>query len=416
MGKVIIHTRNTPTINLETFFLAFALFGYIICYIDPFSSDKLSQIINVLIRSSTFLLSIYFIIKNFNRVKERKNIIFFFISFYLLYLIKSEYTFYNYDFLPGVLEKLKKSFHYYMLVMPLPVVALLSFDYNKVNFSIFYKYVFWFLFVVLSLNFLYQILASRMVNAGRSGIFRSYYILTGHYGLSLVIMVIYSYLFLEVKKAQQIAGLFLGLFPIYVSAARSPVLALFCVFFVFLILKKNKKYWKVFFVSTFLFFILLLIAYLTGTDILFFKRLNAAVFEGNASGRSYYLNKGLAEIVNHPLIGGRTFFEDGSYPHNIFLDILMSTGIIGGFLFGAYYIHVIRNFFKIITNISQYKEAGILVFFFLQYFILAQTSGNAYSSFDFWYFSASLITLGYLNYNNEKIKSNDSRGNTTGDH
>lgn len=418
MVKAIIHTKNVPIINLETFFLAFVLFGYILCYVDPFSSDKLSHIINVLIRSSVFLLSLYFIVKNFEIVKARKNVIIFFVTFYIFYLIKSEYTFRNYDFLPGVLQKLKKSFYYYILILPIPVVALLSFNYNKVNFSIFYKYVFRFLYVILILNFLYQIFVIKIIDGGGSGIFRSYYILTGHYGLSLVIMVIYSFLFLEVKKTNQILGLFLGLFPIYVSAARSPLLALFCIFCVFLIIRKDKNYWKAFSIFVCLFFILLFILYLSGlgTEVVFFKRINAAVFEGNGSGRSYYLNKAIMEIFTHPIIGGRTFFEDGSYAHNIFLDVLMSTGIIGGVLFAAHYRYIIRSFIKTIKYIPQYKEAGILVFFFLQYFILAQTSGNIYSSFDFWYFSAALVGLGYINYNNEKIKSNDSRGNATGDH
>jgi O-antigen ligase len=116
------------------------------------------------------------------------------------------------------------------------------------------------------------------------------------------------------------------------------------------------------------------------------------------------------------LFGGRVVFEDGMYPHNLFVDILMSTGLVGMILFIIYFKFVVQSFIKVLKNIKKYKESGILAFFFLQYFILVQTSGNIYSSFEFWYFGAVIIGLGYINLTNEEIKSNDSRGNTTGDH
>lgn len=90
----------------------------------------------------------------------------------------------------------------------------------------------------------------------------------------------------------------------------------------------------------------------------------------------------------------------------------MSTGLLGMVLFIIYFKFVIRSFFKVLKNIYQYKESGILIFFFLQYLILAQTSGSLYLSFELWYFGAAVIGLGYINFTNEEIKSNNRRGNT----
>ncbi|WP_223606114.1 O-antigen ligase [Chryseobacterium sp. OSA05B] len=298
----------------------------------------------------------------------------------------------------------------------MPVVALLSFNYEKVNFKLFYKIIFWFLFIILGVNFLHSTLFVKLKNGG--GIFRSYYILTGHYGLSLVLIGLYNFLFLKNKNYVYLLGILLGLFPMFMSAARSPILAFAIILLLFIILKKSRRYWMYFCLSVLISIIGLLIVYKSGfkNDILFFKRLNEAVFEGKASGRSHFLNKGIEEFTNNPWWGGRILFEDGMYAHNLFVDILMSTGLIGLFLFIGYYKFVTKGFVKILKNIDKYKESGIIAFFFMQYFVLTQTSGSLYSSFELWYFSAVIIGLSYINFKNEKIKSNDSRGNATGNY
>ncbi|WP_170828470.1 O-antigen ligase family protein [Chryseobacterium soldanellicola] len=296
----------------------------------------------------------------------------------------------------------------------MPVIALLSLDYQKVDFKQFCKIVLWFFLIILTINVLFI----KKLGGNRSGIFRSYYILTGHYGLSSVLVGLFSYLFLKKKQKIYLLAIILGAIPMFFSAARSPVLALFVVFLVFLILKNEKKYWAYSLITVILSIILLFVIYKSGLgdNIVFFKRINEAIFERDASGRSYYLNKGIDIFINNPWLGGRVLFEDGMYPHNLFVDVLMSTGLVGMILFIIYFKFVAQSFIKVLKNNKKYKEGGILAFFFLQYFILAQTSGNIYSSFEFWYFGAAVIGLGYINLTNEEIKSSDSRGYTAGDH
>ncbi|MBB4806177.1 O-antigen ligase [Chryseobacterium defluvii] len=412
------HIKTLAPASPETFFLVLALFGYIISYFDPFSSERLSHTMNILIRGTVFFSALYFLVKNIDLVKKRKWMIITFLLFYGLYLLKAEYTFRNYTFLPDTLEKLKKTFYYYSLVIiPVPVISMISLDYGKVNFELFYKYVFWFLTIILGLNFLYSMFFMEFLKSG-GGAFRAYYILVGHYGLSLVVMCVYSFFILKKWNISHGIALFLGLFPICISAARSPLLAFLAIALLLIILKNNRKYWIAFCLLVIMTVLLLFIAYTygIGQDMIFLKRINAALFEGNASGRSYFFDKGLDEFFANPVLGGRILFESGMYSHNMFIDILMATGLVGMLLFIAYFQFVIRSFVKIARNIYKYKEAGILTLFFLQYFVLVQTSGNIYLSFEFWYFSGALIGLGYIKYNNEKIKSNDSRGNTAGDH
>ncbi|ANF51554.1 hypothetical protein A0O34_14035 [Chryseobacterium glaciei] len=399
----------------ETYFLFITLFGYILAYIDPFELEVLPHFTNLLLRGGIFISSIYFIAKNFEIVKERKYVIIYFLLFYIFYIIKVIYSFQNFYFIPKTFQGFKESFYYFgLIVIPLPVLALLSLNYQKVDFKKFYRIVFYFFLIILGINLLFI----GKPNGNRSGIFRSYYILTGHYGLSLVFISLFSYLFLNKNKKIYLLGIVLGCVPMFVSAARSPVLTFFLILLVFFILINKRKYWFYLSIGVILSIFSLFVIYINGLgdDIVFFKRINAAIFQQNGSGRSYYLNKGIDIFINNPWFGGRVLFEDGTYPHNLFVDVLMSTGVLGMILFIIYFKFVIQNFIKILKNIYKYKERGILAFFFFQYFILIQTSGNIYSSFEFWYFGAAIIGLGYINLTNEEIKSSNSCGNTTGNY
>jgi len=401
--------------NQETYFLFITLFGYILSDINPFELKKLSLAANLLLRGFVFILSICFIIKNFEIIKKRKIVIASFLLFFSFYIMKVNYTLQNFPFNNNVLPALRNVLYYFVLIIvPLPVVAILSLDYKKIDFKRFYRTVFSFLFVILTINFLFI----GKENGNRNGIFNAYYIITGYYGLSLVVMSLFSYLFLKEKSKIYLIGLILGFIPMFISAARSPVLAFFLIILLFILLKNKRKYWIYSGIAAVLFAVSFFIIYKSGIgdNIIFFKRINAAIFERNASGRSYYLNKGIDIFINNPLIGGRILFEDGMYPHNLFVDILMSTGVLGMIVFIIYFKFVVKSFIKVLKNIYKYKESGILAFFFFQYFILTQTSGNTYSSFEFWYFGAAIIGLGYINLTNEEIKSNDSRGYATGDH
>lgn len=401
--------------NQETYFLFITLFGYILSDINPFELKKLSLAANLLLRGFVFILSIYFIIKNFEIIKKRKIVILSFLFFFSFYLIKLNYTLHNFTFNSNVFQSLKYSFYYFgLIIILLPVVALLGLDYEKIDFKKFYKIIFSFLLIILAINFLFI----GKENGNRNGIFNAYYIVTGYYGLTLIIISLFGYLFLEKKNKIYLLGIILGCVPMFVSAARSPVLALFLILLIFIILRNSKKYWFYLCMTCILSITTLFIIYKSGIgeNIVFFKRINAAIFERNASGRSYYLNKGIDIFNNNPLLGGRALFEDGMYSHNLFVDILMSTGMLGMILFIIYFKFVVQSFIKVLKNIYKYKEGGILAFFFFQYFILSQTSGNIYSSFEFWYFGAAIIGLGYINLTNEEIKSNDRRGYATGDH
>ncbi len=53
---------------------------------------------------------------------------------------------------------------------------------------------------------------------------------------------------------------------------------------------------------------------------------------GDASGRQQLWSMAYEEFKHHPFFGGRVEVS-GIYPHNVFLELLMATGIFGFLLF-----------------------------------------------------------------------------------
>ncbi len=122
-------------------------------------------------------------------------------------------------------------------------------------------------------------------------------------------------------------------------------------------------------------------------DFEFIRRMYDAIFEGNGYGRVYYLTKGWDVFKNNIPFGGRILFEDGLYPHNIFIEVLMSMGVVGLVLFFLYFKDVWKFKLKYVTNNIYYLP---FILFFIQYFVLVLTSYNIFANLEFWTFQQYL--------------------------
>jgi len=257
---------------------------------------------------------------------------------------------------------------------------------------------------MLTVDLLFTIFYFRQFNK-TNGIFSVYYISSGHIGSSLVILSSYLLWFkytsvTMINKQILLIGILLGLFAIYISGARSPVLALVVVGFYFILLKKRLKFF--YFFLLFLFFSVILLYILKQvlhSESAFVVRNYSWIFEGNTSNREPYFSRAIEIFKNNILVGGRVLYEDGMYPHNIFLELLMSGGVVLFLLFGLIFFPVIKNR-KIFLKMNQSNLYIIPLFsLWLQYFILVQTSYNIHSNPEFWYFSSIIIGISLKNYN-----------------
>lgn len=398
----------------EIIFLLFLLVGYVLVSSLPNLFGFGSRLFSVPYRALVFIFSLYIIFENRFLLKFKWKILILFSFFWFFYFIKA-YSSFEFDYyLPEFLKQENEIYVRIFVLNFFPCVALLSIDYYKINLKLFCNYCFVILFIALVINLLYTTCYLNYYDK-TSGVFAVYYISSGHFGASLVILSSYLLLFKKEQKEFDfkllIIGLILGLFAVFVSAARSPILAIILVGFYFILLKKKTKYLYFFFVILISFFSLIyVLKHFFLFESAFIDRNYVGIFEGNTSGRGFFVSKSIIIIKNNLFVGGRVLFEDGMYPHNIFLELLMSGGVLllTGFILIFY--PLIREI-KFFLKFSNSKFYILLIFaFWLQYFILVQTSYNIHSNVEFWYFSSVIIGIS-INIYNEKIKSNDGSRN-----
>ena len=402
----------------EILFILFLLGGYVIFSMLPNLFSIYSHFFSIPYRFIVFVFSIFILIKNRFRIKIVLKTIIILSTFWIFYFLKSYYSFNNDYYLD---DFLKYENHIYLRIFVInfvPCLALLVINYQKINFKPLTILLFWIFYIALGINFFYTIFCLNYYNK-ISGLFSVYYISSGHYGASLVVLSLYL-LFFKSKNAlvsnlYLILALIFGLFAVFISAARSPLLAIFVLLFYFVLLKQKLKY---------LFWLLILVIFSISIlyvskqvfqfESAFVERNYVALFQGNSSGRETLFSKAYPIIKNNFLIGGRVLYQDGMYPHNIFLELLMSGGILLLTIFGLFFyplIKKIRYFFRF----SNSKFYLLPIFaLWLQYFIFAQTSNSLYSNPEFWYFSCVVIAISITIYN-EEIKSNDGSRNPSRD-
>ena len=403
-------------INIEVWFLLLVVTGYTVfsAFAIPLNIEN-SRIFAVPYRVIVFFFSIYIIIKNFSFKKFRNIAMISMIFFWLIYSIKSYLSFtrdsYEVLFQQSFIEIYIRIF----VIAFIPSIALLFINYRKVDMFMVSKGLFYTLLVMLTLNVIYAAVMPYHIQI--LYVFSIYYISYGHLGTSLVLI---SLFFLRFKPKELpfylvLCGFLLGITTIIIAGARSPFLALMIVIPYLLIIKKDYKLFVVF-------IILLLLSvgsiYILGKNVnfemMFVDRTYLWLFEGDNSLRTPLFERSLDIFKANPIFGGRTHYENGMYPHNIFLELLMATGIVGFIIYILKFIPVIKNF-KLFSYriINSYHILFFALFF--QYFVLCSTSFTLYSVPEFLYFSSIIIGISLNNFNEEN-ESNDGSRNPSGDH
>lgn len=399
--------------KIEFFFVFFLTFGYIFVYALAMPLGTLNKYFSVPFRMLMLLVSGYIIYRNFDNIKKRKLTVIFTALFWMFYLFKTIYSFNNDAYLPKAMKNEYEIYIRILFLNMLPYIAILSINFSKEIVVKLNELIFNFLLIMLGISCLYTIFVWNIYHQS-SGVFFSYYISVGHYGLSLLIISVFFYFQSPKKLLKPILGILLGIFTIVTSSARSPMLAAFIILIVLLLMYANTlKYWILLLSFALLFVIgIYYVKQTSFSEFGFFKRMYDAIFEGNAYGRSYYLSKGWHVFKDNVFVGGRVLFEDGMYPHNIFVEVLMSMGLVGIILFFFYFKDLSKFKIDFLKSKIYYLP---FVLFFIQYFVLVLTSYAIFANMEFWSFSAVFVSIILFCYD-EKIKSNDSRGYTTGNH
>jgi len=94
------------------------------------------------------------------------------------------------------------------------------------------------------------------------------------------------------------------------------------------------------------------------------------------------------DFVDHPLTGRAFDGQYGMYPHNLLLESLMATGIVGGGSFLWILLIGIKAAWKLIHHSPEHAWLGFL---FFQMLVYAMFSGALWGHFSFWYMLAAVL-------------------------
>lgn len=132
----------------------------------------------------------------------------------------------------------------------------------------------------------------------------------------------------------------------------------------------------------------------TGSSI--FLRTAEAINSGDSSGREVLWAQAYEEFLMNPILGGRIEVS-GIYPHNVILELLMSTGIVGFLIFMYLFIKSLNNGIKYsLINKSYLIPLVILINGFVQHLFTSSL----------WSAILIFMPMGILLSNQNKIELN----------
>jgi O-antigen ligase len=288
-----------------------------------------------------------FISKNLKNLYRNKNTLILLLIFWGIYFFKVMIHFNtNADMSLEWYEYIFYSFSYCVL----PFITFILSDFKKFKNVILNSLIFSGFSLGVTSLFLYK----HLIIMGISRLNQAQYI-TGEqtlnplalaYGGTLVIsLILFKFFF---KKNSLFEKIYLSLtfilsfIMLFLGSSRGSLVVLIISLLVLLYFQKTKV--KLFLVPV-IFMTIPLIQYgadLVGSNI--FERVdNTITFGSKLSFRNEVYNLAFNEFIENPFIGGR-IEVNGTYPHNIFLEILMSMGILGFILF---LVLLIKSFSKV---------------------------------------------------------------------
>jgi hypothetical protein len=304
---------------------------------------------------------------------------------------------------PIILFPFKNSSEYFQFtfgVTLIPAFALfLVIQTYKINLSWILKWLYNMLFLILILSLIYR--SGSDVEGRNAGDMDVGILLFGQYGATLSIL---SFFLIVIKKKNvftylyYISGFFVGLSGIFVSASKSPFLALIVIIIIFFV------FWYRSFKSALVLGIVCIFLGFYFIDIItffseyfksnFVNRLLYAINTGNDEARANLAVTAFNEFLNNPLLGNAMLIQqkglEGSYPHNLIIESLMATGVLGAIIFLSWIFKCLVSSVIILKRNLEIAWIGLV---FLQYLIFGMFSKNLYANDSFWLFSVFLITI-----------------------
>ncbi len=203
------------------------------------------------------------------------------------------------------------------------------------------------------------------------------------------------------KKIINILIIIVALVPFLLGASRGSIFSLLFPFIFFLLFKKGKSLSRsVIIAFSFLVFssLAFLIAQNFGSSA--FTRVFSIASDidsgSDSAARLDIWYTSILQFLNNPFFGDYVLNRKWNfYPHNLFVEVIMSTGIIG---FIPFCVLIFQAFTKTIRIIKYKSEESWVTIIFLQGFIMSSFSGSVTDNIIFWAGMGLVFSVNILNF------------------
>jgi hypothetical protein len=225
-------------------------------------------------------------------------------------------------------------------------------------------------------------------------------ITVGMYGELLALSSLVTLIFIDSppvnKKILLCICFILGTLTMLLGASRGPIVSflLICIYLSFIFILRQKSALNLTFSFAIVFLIIVgLILYVSGlseSDFFILERLNSFAENGDEV-RVALFNGAWSQFLRSPIIGDRIVERVYKfYPHNLLIEVLMATGLIGFSLFFSAIITPLLNLKKLI-NVRNHKFLFYIIF--IVFFMISSTSGSLVFSSDFFVYLSFILSL-----------------------
>lgn len=372
--------------------------------------DSLVRSVTLPYRAVMLFVAILIVLLNFKSVKSPYPLSFVaFLLFWILLIVRISYDSTRQDIDVG------NTFMtwVYIFGICIPTVFSLMVSIKVIDF----EKAFWWILIMTGVTFAFIILKNNALfglDAGISGRHQGNAAVStisfGHFGATALILSVYALYYKNttfLSKLALLAIILIGLFFVLRAGSRGPLLALVVVFIFLYFARFRRLFESLVAVSIALFILSLstnLIVEAIGTiSPLLEARLIASFEESGFGSRDRYYAEAIDLFLKSPAWGSQYLinFGDGSapdYAHNILLDSLMATGILGTILL-LYFLSI--GLMKSNYLLKKNHPEGWLALLLVQQIVFNMTSGAFYLNPTL---SALLVVI-LLNYRNSRYLS-----------
>lgn len=203
-----------------------------------------------------------------------------------------------------------------------------------------------------------------------------------------------------------ISSIVLSVVPFFLGASRGALFALFIPFVLFVLSNKKIKY-RLYLTALFIFIILILIFFDTYLGSGLLQRLNGtseAISQNSDSAiRLQIWHSSFQQFLENPIFGDKLQMNfSNHYPHNLFVEILQSMGLLGFVPFSIMIYYCIKYSLYIFKYNTKYSWVAVI---FLQALVQNFFSGSVFIAAWLWTSMALIVAVFIMvnNFKNNKV-------------